>query len=67
VDGKTFAAAPLQRTVKAADGTEKTEPVPPSEYRAWRWTLNELPAGQTFTASVRTRLTSPAPPPAAQP
>jgi uncharacterized repeat protein (TIGR01451 family) len=53
-DGK-YRAEPLMRTVKGADGRERVEPVPLSEYRSLRWTLNAIaPAGsQTVTARVR--------------
>ena len=41
-DGKTFAAMPLKRMVKKADGKLEEQVVPLSEYRALRWKLGEL-------------------------
>jgi hypothetical protein len=52
VDGKEFAAVPLQRTV-TRDGRRVTENVPASEYRALRWKLGELAAGQAVTVKSR--------------
>jgi hypothetical protein len=56
LDGKTFAAYPLKRLVTLPDGKQEEQPVPWSEYRALRWTVGDLPAGQTVTVTVRARL-----------
>jgi uncharacterized repeat protein (TIGR01451 family) len=42
LDGKTFAAMPLKRMVKKADGKLEEQAIPLSEYRALRWKLGEL-------------------------
>lgn len=61
LDGKTYAAVPLTRTVKAADGREEVRLVPVSEYRFLRWKLGDLPAGETTTVTARMRMSSTAP------
>lgn len=55
LDGQAFAALPLKRKVKRADGREAEEAVPLAEIRALRWSAGELPAGRglSFTARVR--------------
>jgi uncharacterized repeat protein (TIGR01451 family) len=40
--GQTFGEAPLQRTIRLADGTEKEEVVSPEEYTHVQWTIEEL-------------------------
>lgn len=60
VDGKEFAAVPLQRVV-VRNGRSVTEAVPASEYRFLRWKLGELAAGQTATVKSRMRLAGDAP------
>nr|WP_314626839.1 hypothetical protein [uncultured Noviherbaspirillum sp.] len=59
VDGKQFAPAPLQRVVTLPDGSRKSEPVPPSEYRYLRWNLGDLDAGKSTVVRSRMRLTGP--------
>ena len=56
VDGKTFAALPLTRRVTRPDGSFKDEPIPAAEYRALRWSVGDLAAGQTVTVTARARL-----------
>lgn len=58
LDGKTFAAVPLTRTVKARDGRDEVRLVPVSEYRFLRWKLGDLPAGATSTVIARVRMQS---------
>lgn len=52
-DGINFAAMPLKRKV----GTE-TINIPLQEYRALRWTIAEIPAGQSVTVTAQTRVNS---------
>jgi uncharacterized repeat protein (TIGR01451 family) len=59
VDGKQFAPAPLQRVVTLADGSRKSEAVPPSEYRYLRWNLGDLDAGKSAVVRSRMRLIGP--------
>lgn len=56
VDALTFASMPLIRTIKSADGTSRTEAVPLNEYRAIRWALNGIDAGQQVAVSVNVRV-----------
>jgi uncharacterized repeat protein (TIGR01451 family) len=56
LDGKTFAAMPLKRKVKKADGKLEEQPVPLSEYRALRWTLGELAEKGKAEVSARGRV-----------
>ena len=65
VDGINFAAIPLKRTVRAADGKTREETIPTTEYRAVRWDLGALPPGTDATVSLRVRVT-PIPAPASQ-
>ncbi|MDW5444676.1 hypothetical protein [Polaromonas sp. SM01] len=58
-DGNNFAPMPLTRTVKQANGSERREPVPLSDYRALRWEIGSLPAGGTTVVSLRVRIDSP--------
>jgi uncharacterized repeat protein (TIGR01451 family) len=64
-DGAHFAPPPLMRTVRQADG-ERRVPVPIEEYRALRWNLGTLAAGQSEQVQARVRVNT-APPPAAGP
>lgn len=52
-DGVNFAAMPLKRKV----GTQ-TVNIPLPEYRALRWTIAEIPAGQSVTVTAQTRVNS---------
>src|SRR3984893_19276550 len=65
-DGAHFAPPPLLRTVRQADGSERRESVPIEEYRALRWNLGTLAAGQSEQVQARVRVNT-APPPAAGP
>lgn len=56
LDGKTFAAMPLKRKMKAADGTEKTVLVPYSEYRFLRWFHGDLGPNKSTLVSARAKL-----------
>lgn len=56
LDGKKYEVPPLKRVVRQADGSTKTETVPPGEYRSLRWNLGDLPAGQRVQVSARMRL-----------
>ncbi len=56
VDGRTFAPFPLTRKITRPDGTMEEQAVPASEYRALRWTVGDLEAGQAILVSARARL-----------
>ena len=58
-DAKTFAAAPLQRRVKDANGKTVLVMVPFSEYRALRWKLDSLAPGADFKVSARAAVPQP--------
>lgn len=60
-DGQHFAPMPLMRAVRQADGTVVQQPVPLSEYRALRWTISELAAGERATVRLRAQVLSNAP------
>jgi uncharacterized repeat protein (TIGR01451 family) len=55
VDGR-YAPEPLMRKVKLADGRERLEPVPYSEYRSLRWTLGQLPADGAAIVKARAQV-----------
>ena len=57
-DGVSFAAIPLKRTVRQADGSLREEPVPYAEYRYLRWPATELAAGAAFKVSARVAVAS---------
>ena len=56
LDGRTFAAVPLKRTVKTPDGRTVVQEVPVAEYRALRWPLGALPSRDQRTVSARVRV-----------
>ena len=56
LDGKTFAAMPLKRKVRLADGREVEREVATSEYRFLRWTLGSLPGGRSQVVRARARV-----------
>lgn len=58
-DGIRFAPMPLVRLVKQPDGAERKEPVPLAEYRALRWDVGTLGAGNSVVVSLRVRIDSP--------
>lgn len=55
-DGRSFAPAPLMQTVTLPDGTRQQRAVPLSAYRALRWPVGTLAAGQNVTVRARVRL-----------
>ncbi|HEY2952420.1 MAG TPA: hypothetical protein VGK40_07555 [Verrucomicrobiae bacterium] len=58
LDGKKFAPVPLTRPVRMPDGQVVEQAVPFSEYRALRWNVGDLPAGESVTVSARARLST---------
>ncbi len=58
VDGTSYAPVPLKKKVKLANGKEELKEIPPAEYRALRWNLNELAAGKSLTTSARMKIGS---------
>lgn len=56
LDGVNFFVMPLKRIVKLANGTSGEELVPLADYRALRWQVGTLGAGQEAVVSLRTRL-----------
>ena len=61
-DGAHFALRPLMRAVRQADGNERQVPVPIEEYRALRWNLGTLAAGQSEQVQARVRVNTAQPP-----
>ena len=56
LDGVSFSATPLKRTVKLPDGKSRDELVPLSEYRALRWPLGTIAASQNVVVSLRVQV-----------
>lgn len=56
-DGGKFEAMPLMRVERNAQGQEEKIAVPPEAYRALRWPVTDLPAGSSFKATARVRVT----------
>jgi uncharacterized repeat protein (TIGR01451 family) len=56
LDGRTFAAVPLKRTVRTPDGRTVVQDVPVAEYRALRWPLGALSSRDQRTVSARVRV-----------
>ena len=56
IDGKTFSAIPLMRTVKLPNGHTTMQAIPFTEYRYLRWSLGDLPADAHKRVSARVRL-----------
>jgi uncharacterized repeat protein (TIGR01451 family) len=56
LDGIEFAAMPLKRMVKKADGKLEEQLVPLVEYRALRWELGELEEKGKVEVSARARV-----------
>ncbi|AFD25365.1 hypothetical protein [Deinococcus gobiensis] len=55
-DGKTFAQAPLKKTVTVTENgqsVKKEVVVPPSEYKAVRWQLPDLAGGKSTNCYMR--------------
>lgn len=64
-DGSRFEAMPLMRTVRQANGVERSVPVPLADYRALRWDIGALAPSGANVVSLRVRVDAPAPPAAA--
>ncbi len=58
LDGKVYAAVPLMRKVRRADGQMVDAPVPLTEYRYLRWPEQQVAAGGSFSTSARVRVVS---------
>ena len=58
IDALNFMKMPLMRSVKAANGSFRSEPIPLEEYRALRWTVATIPAGQQVVVSIHVRVNS---------
>ena len=58
LDGKVYAATPLMRKLRRADGQMVDVPVPLTEYRYLRWPEQQIAAGATFSTSARVRVVS---------
>ena len=58
LDGKVYAAAPLMRKLRRADGQMVDVPVPLTEYRYLRWPEQQIAAGASFSTSARVRVVS---------
>lgn len=56
LDGVTFAAVPLTRRERTADGREVIREIPASEYRFLRWPVGTLAARQSRTVTARVRV-----------
>lgn len=55
-DGTNFSAIPLKRWVKNSEGKMVEQVIPLSEYRALRWSLGDLPGGESRTVSARVKI-----------
>lgn len=53
LDGKSYAAVPLKRQVKLADGKTEERAVPYNEYRYLQWKLGDLAPGANTAVSAR--------------
>ncbi len=58
LDGQHFAAMPLRRQITLPSGQIAWREVPLKEYRALRWHLGDLAAGQQILVSARVRLST---------
>ncbi len=56
LDGKSYAAMPLKRKVKQANGVVLEQVVPVAEYRFLRWETVDLGPEKSFVVSARFRL-----------
>lgn len=56
LDGKTFEAVPLKRTVTLPNGKQELREVPYEEYRFVRWTAGDMAAGSSTMVSARTKM-----------
>jgi uncharacterized repeat protein (TIGR01451 family) len=57
-DGVRFAPMPLMRSVRAADGSTRQEPVPLADYRFVRWEVGSLAAGADARVLLRVQIDS---------
>lgn len=57
-DGVRYAAMPLMRSVRQADGTTRQEPVPLAEYRFVRWEIGTLAPATDTVVKLRVRIDS---------
>jgi uncharacterized repeat protein (TIGR01451 family) len=57
-DGARFAPMPLMRSVRAADGSTRQEPVPLADYRFVRWEVGALAAGKDAVVKLRVQIDS---------
>ncbi len=55
-NGVNYAAVPLRKKVKLANGKIEERDVPVTEYRSLRWAVGDLAAGQKTTVFARIRL-----------
>jgi uncharacterized repeat protein (TIGR01451 family) len=58
VDGVTFAAPPLKRKERLADGREVEREIPIAEYRWLRWPLGAIAAGGSQAVRARVRVSN---------
>ena len=58
LDGRVYAATPLMRKLRRADGQMVDVPVPLTEYRYLRWPEQQIAAGASFSTSARVRVVS---------
>jgi uncharacterized repeat protein (TIGR01451 family) len=56
VDGVKYEAQPVKRKKRTANGAEVEEVVSTKEYRALRWSVAELNAGQSVSYKARVRV-----------
>lgn len=62
VDGQNFKPMPLKRKVRAADGKESEQLVPPRDYRFLRWYPDALGGEKALSFSARVRVIDDRPP-----
>ncbi len=58
LDGKSYAAVPLKRQVRLADGKVEERAVPYSEYRYLQWKLGDLAPRSNTTVSARMQVSN---------
>lgn len=56
LDGVRFEPLPIKRPVTMPDGSVRLVKVPQSEYRAVRWSIDQLPAAGSMHVSSRVRI-----------
>lgn len=61
LDGVKFAAIPLKRKVRSAEGKDIEQLVPYTEYRALRWNAGELGAQKSVAYTARVKVLDDAP------